>query len=200
MTGLALLRSWLHVLSHPWTPSFRAEIAHKNNLHTLIHLAAGALLGIGLSWLAHLLFGRPPQEFMGLASVWVPAGTQPPFSSWTVIVPAGVVLGFYDFQIVLFIFARLLGGKGSFGTQAYVQSLFYAPLAVIQQVFAVTPAVGRPLFALLAVCSVLPTTTSLKAAHGYSTWRAVATWLLPILLNILVVFAVVMVLRANAGR
>lgn len=137
---------------------------------------------------------------MGLASVWVAAGSRPPFSSWTVIVPLGVILGFYDFQIVLFIFARLLGGKGSFGAQAYVQSLFYAPLAVIQQVFAVIPVVGRPLFALLALCSLLPTTTSLKAAHGYSTWRAVATWLLPIVLNILVVFVVVTILTARATR
>jgi hypothetical protein len=93
----------------------------------------------------------------------------------------------------------LLGGKGSFGAQAYAQSLFYAPLAVVQQVFAVTPIIGRPLFFLLAVYSLLPTTTSLKAAHGYSTVRAVITWLLPILLNVVVVYVVVMLLIANAS-
>lgn len=200
MAGKAFLSSWLHVLTRPYTPVFRDELARKSNLRTLIHVAVAAVLGIGLSWLAHLLFGRPAREFMGLASVWVPAGTQPPFSSWAAVVPAGVILGFYDFQIVLFIFARLLGGRGSFGAQAYLQSLFYAPLAVVQQVFSVTPVVGLPLFALLAVCSLLPTTTSLKAAHGYSTRRAVATWLLPILLNILVVFVVVMILTARAAR
>lgn len=111
----------------------------------------------------------------------------------------GVVFGFYDFQIVLFIFARLLGGKGSFGAQAYVQSLFYGPLAVVQQVFAMMPIVGRPLFALLAVYSLIPTTTSLKAAHGYSTWRAVMTWLMPILLSVVIV-AVVVMLISHARR
>jgi hypothetical protein len=131
---------------------------------------------------------------MGIASVWVAAGTQPPFGSWTVIALAGVILGFIDFEIVLFIFARLLGGKGSFGAQAYAQSLFYAPLAVVQQVFAVMPLVGRPLFILLAVYSLVPTTTSLKAAHGYSTLRAVLTWVLPILLNVIVVYVVVMLM------
>jgi len=117
---------------------------------------------------------------MGLASIWVRSGTSPPIGSWAAIVPLGVIVGFYDFEIVLFIVARLLGGKGSFGTQAYVQSLFYAPLAILQQVVVVTPTLARPLFALLAVCSLIPTTTSLKAAHGYSMLRAVLTWRPPL--------------------
>jgi hypothetical protein len=56
-----------------------------------------------------------------------------------------------------------MGGKGSFGTQSYVQSLFYGPLAMVQQVAAAIPDVGRFLFALVAAGSLLPTTTSLKA-------------------------------------
>lgn len=126
-------------------------------------------------------------------------GTQPPFGSWSLIVPLGVIVGFYDFQIVLFIFAWLLRGKGSFGAQAYVQSLFYAPLAVVQQIFAVIPRVGVVLFILLAVYSLVPTTNSLKAAHGYSTLRAVITWLLPIVLNIIVVYVVVMIMISRAA-
>jgi hypothetical protein len=78
--------------------------------------------------------------------------------------------------------------------------LFYAPLAVVQQVFAVTPGVGRLLFFLLAAYSLVPTTSSLKAAHGYSTGRAIITWLMPILLNVVVVFVVVMVLSSRAAR
>ncbi len=200
MISVALFKSWLKVFPRPWTLVFRDELQHKSNLHTLVGVAAGAFLGLGLSWLTHLLLGRPPQEFMGIASVWVAAGTPPPFSSWAVIAPVGVILGFFDFEIVLFIFARLLGGKGSFGAQAYAQALFYGPLAVVQQVFAVIPSVGRPLFFLLAVYSLVPTTTSLKAAHGYSTLRAVITWLMPILLNVVVVFAVIMMLSSDAAR
>jgi hypothetical protein len=93
----------------------------------------------------------------------------------------------------------LLGGKGAFGTQAYVQSLFYAPLSVVQQVLAVIPLVGPLLFALVAVYSLLLTTTSLKAAHGYSTLRAILTWVIPIVLNIVVVTAVI-VLISRAAR
>jgi len=200
MMGITLFISWWKAFLHPWTPTFRDALDHKSNLRTWVGVAAGALLGFSLSWLAHLLSGQPPQAYMGIASIWVAAGTPPPFSSWVVIALLGVILGYFDFEIVLFIFARLLGGKGSFGAQAYAQSVFYAPLAVIQQVFAVTPIVGRPLFFLLAVYSLLPTTTSLKAVHGYSTWRAVLTWLLPILLNVVVAYAIVMLLISNAAR
>jgi hypothetical protein len=200
MMGITLFKSWLKVFFHPWTPVFRDALRHKNIFCTWIGVAAGALLGFSLSWIAHLLFGQPPQAFMGIASIWVTPGTPPPFSSWTVIAPMGVILGFLNFEIVLFIFSRLLGGKGSFAAQSYAQSLFYAPLAVIQQVFAVTPIVGRPLFILLAACSLLPTTASLKAAHGYSTVRAVLTWLMPILLNVVVVYVIVLLLISNAAR
>jgi hypothetical protein len=200
MISGALFKSWLRVFLHPWSPVFRDELNHKSNLRTLVGVVAGALLGLGLSWLIHLLSGQPPGAYRGIASAWVGPGTQPPFSSWAVISPLGVILGFYDFEIVLFIFARLLGGKGSFGAQAYAQSLFYAPLAIVQQLFAVLPGVGRPLFILLAIYSLVPTTASLMAAHGYSTWRAVLTWILPILLNILVVFAITMILSSNAPR
>jgi hypothetical protein len=144
----ALFKSWLRVFLHPWSPVFRDELNHKSNLHTLVGVVAGALLGLGLSWLIHLLSGQPTHAYRGIASAWVGPGTQPPFSSWALISPLGVILGFYDFEIVLFIFARLLGGKGSFGAQAYAQSLFYAPLAIVQQLFAVLPGAGRPLFIL----------------------------------------------------
>ena len=200
MPGVPLFKSWLRVFRHPWTPVFREELNHKSNIRTLIGVTAAALLGLGLSWLAHLLSGQSAEQYMGITSIWVDAGTQPPFSSWSLIALVGVILGFYDFEIVLFIFARLLGGKGSFGVQAYVQSLFYAPLAVLQQIFAVIPTIGRPLFILFAIYSLVPTTSSLKAAHGYSTWRAVITWLLPILVNILIVFVIVSILIANPDR
>jgi hypothetical protein len=80
-----------------------------------------------------------------------------------------------------------------------VQSLFYGPLALVQQVVVVIPAAGGVLFALVALGSLLPTTTSLQAAHGYSSVRAVLTWVLPVILNIVVVVGVV-VLLSRAHR
>jgi hypothetical protein len=193
-----LASGWWNGFTRPWTPTFRNAISARSHVKTLLGVVAGAVLGAGASWLIHRLVGSREQDFMGLASVWVKSGTPAPFATWAVVVPLGVVYGFYSFEIVLFIFARLLGGKGSFGAQAFVQSLFYAPLAVVQQLFAVIPVVGRILFALVALYSLFPTTSSLKAAHGYSTSRAVLTWMLPILLNVVVIVTVVLLISRAA--
>ena len=195
IAGLAV--TWWRVCTRPWTAVFIREIPGKSTVRTLAGVTVGALLGLLLSWMAHRVAGDAHGGFMGLASVWVRSGAPPPFANWPVIVAGGIIVGFYDFEIVLFIFARLLGGRGSFGRQAYLQSLFYSPLAVLQQLLVVSPVFARPLFALAAVCSLIPTTTSLNAAHGYSTTRAVLTWVAPIVLNVVAVTAVVMLVSVR---
>lgn len=193
----SLATSWWKVSARPRTSVFSNELPGKSNTRTFVGVAIGALVGLLLSWTLHQLVWQARGEFMGLASVWMKSGAPPPFANWAILVPCGVIVGFYDFEIVLFIFARLLGGKGSFGKQAYVQSLFYAPLAIVQQVLVVTPGLARPLFALAAVWSLIPTTTSLKAAHGYSTSRAVLTWVAPIILNVVVISVVVILVSRS---
>lgn len=193
---IGLATDWWKAFTRPWTPTFRDAISGKNNTKTFVGVALGAVLGLGLSWLTYLLVGSG-EEFMGLASIWVRSGTSAPFGNWIIFVPCATVYGFYTFEIVLYIVARLLGGKGSFGTQAYLQSLFYAPLALVQQVLAVIPVVGRPLFILVAAYSLLLTTTSLQAAHGYSALKAILTWVIPILLNVVVVTAVILLVSAR---
>jgi hypothetical protein len=194
-----LTKAWWRVCSRPSTDTFRQAANGQSHVKTFAGVLVAAIFGAGLSWVAHRLLHDPRVEFMGLASAWVKTGTPAPVADWVVLVPLGVIYGFYTFQIVLFLFARILGGKGSFGAQSYVQSLFYGPLALVQQVVVVIPTAGRLLFALVAVSSLLPTTTSLKATHGYSSVRAVLTWVLPVILNVVVVVAVI-VLASRAHR
>lgn len=193
-----LTTGWWRVCSRPSTDTFAQAAAGRSHVKTFVGVLLAAIVGVGLSWVAHWLLRDPRMAFMGLASVWVKSGTPAPVATWALLVPLGVVYGFYTFQIVLFLFARMLGGKGSFGAQSYVQSLFYGPLALVQQVVVVIPAAGRVLFFLVAVISLCPTTTSLKAVHGYSSVRAILTWVLPVILNIVVVAgAIVLVSRAH---
>lgn len=192
--------AWWKAFTQPGTSTFQDAMSGKSTIKTFVGVTVAAVLGLGLSWLIHQLMAPSTQEFMGLASIWVKSGTPPPIGTWATLVPLGVVYGFYSFEIVLFIVARLLGGKGSFGTQAYMQSLFYAPLAVVQQVVVVIPIVGRFLFALIALYSLYLTTTSLKAAHGYSAPRATLTWVIPIVLNAVVVSIIVALLIVNSAR
>ena len=197
---LDIFKNWMNVSLHPWTSVFEDALNRKSHLLTFVSITIASLLGLGLSWIIYILTGQDPNEFKGLVSAWVDRTTQPPFFSWSILIPLGVIFGFYDFQIVLFIFARLLRGKGSFGTQAYLQSLFYAPLVIIQQTLIVIPEIGFVLFILVAGYSLIPTTNSLKAAHGYSTLKAILTWLLPILLNIIIIYIVTMILISRSHR
>jgi len=146
----SLVASWWNVVLRPWAANFCSELGGKSNAKTFAGVSIAAMLGTLLSWSLHQTIAQSRGPFMGLASIWLKSGTPPPFGSWEILVPCGVIVGFYDFEIALFIVARLFGGTGSFGAQAYAQSLFYAPLAILQQVFVVMPVVARALFALAA--------------------------------------------------
>jgi hypothetical protein len=132
---------------------------------------------------------------MGPASVWVRSGTPAPLWNWGVLVPrrawstASTASRSCSSSL-----PASWAARGSFGTRSYVQSLFYGPLALAQQVAAAVPEVGGFLFAPVAAGSLIPTTTSLKAAHGCSGTRAVLTWVIPIVLNVVVVVGVVVLL------
>ena len=197
---LDFFKGWINVSLHPWMSVFAEAVNRKSHIVTFLSITIASLFGLGLSRVIHILTGQNPNEFKGLVSAWVDSTTQPPFFSWSIIISFGVIVGFYDFQIVLLIFARLPGGKGSLGTQAYLQSLLYAPLVIIQQTLIVIPIVGFVLFILVAVYSLIPTTNSLKAAHEYSTKKAILTWLLPILLNISIIYLVTMILISRSPQ
>ena len=188
-----LLRSWRRVCTNPHTSVFASEAPDKSHLKTFISILLGAILGLALSLVIGQLTGVSSTGFMGLASVWT-RNAKPPMGSWLIMVPVGVVYGFYVFQIAIWIFARILRGNGTFGTQAYLQSLIYAPLAIMQQIVLMIPGIGRWLFAVVALYSLWPTTTSLKATHTYSTFKAVITWILPIILNVVIYLIVVLII------
>jgi len=193
-----LIASWGRVVLRPSTRVFRACGEDATHLRTLVGLVLGGGLGFVLSLGLGAALGATGSEYQGLAAAWVPHGTRAPWASWQVLVPLGILSGFYSSEAFLWVIARLLGGRGAFKVQAYMQSLFYAPLAIVQQILIGLPPAGRVAFALVAAYSLLPTTTSLKAAHGLSTARAVVTWLIPIILNV-VITAVIIALAARRG-
>lgn len=194
-----LIRTWGRVAAHGWNVgAFADEGGGKGHLKACAGVVAGALVGLAVSVVLGEVTGASKEGFRGLASIYT-SRARPPVGSWLVVVPIGVVYGFYLFEVILWVAARRLGGRGSFGLQAYMQSLFYAPLSIAQQAAVQVPGTGRWLFFVLAVCSLWPTTTSLRAAHGYSTARAVTTWLIPVALNVAIVAVVIGVVKATRG-
>lgn len=110
----------------------------------------------------------------------------------------GLVL-YYVISGIFFAAARLMGGKGSFASQAYVlavfslcNNIFSFPLTLFSQV----PPVGvvaQLLVALIGIYGIYAQYVGIKSVHSLSSWRAgavlAATWLLLLLLTTIVLNA-----------
>jgi hypothetical protein len=109
-----------------------------------------------------------------------------------IAVPIIFVLVWLVSSAVLYVIAKLLNGKGSFTEQSYLIALYSAPLNIISAILVMIPVLGPILSVLLSLWGLWLLTLALKATHRYSTGRAVATWLLPIV----VLFVLALLLAA----
>lgn len=80
---------------------------------------------------------------------------------------------------VVWVMAKLLGGKGSYSDQFYLYSLFGAPVMLVSGVLSIVPIVGGLIGGLLSLYSLYPLTMALKQVHGFDTMKAVIAWLVP---------------------
>jgi hypothetical protein len=119
----SLATSWCNAVLRPWTPTFCGEFGGKSNAKTFVGVSIAAMLGTLLSWSLHQAIAQSRGSFMGLAAIWLKRGTPPPFGSWEIPVPCGVIAGFYDFEIALFIVARVGGSIPSLGTTSKPSSV-----------------------------------------------------------------------------
>ena len=88
---------------------------------------------------------------------------------------------------IYYVFARLLGGKGNYTKQSYLIALYVAPLSIISSIILSIPTVGVWLSLLVTVYGLYLLTFALKEAHGYSTGRAVMSWLIPVIILLIFV-------------
>lgn len=99
-----------------------------------------------------------------------------------IVTPIVLVIGWLIDSVILFIFAKLLGGKGTFTTQSYLLALYLAPIVVIITILGLIPLAGALLNLLVGLWSLYLLTMALKSAHGFDTLKAALTWIIPIVL------------------
>lgn len=85
---------------------------------------------------------------------------------------------------ILYIFAKMFGGKGNFTTQTYMVSLVVAPYFIISMFFFIFADETKKIFiwmlyAIVAIYLLYLLTLTLKETHDYTTKKAVLTWLIP---------------------
>ncbi|VVB73621.1 Yip1 domain protein [uncultured archaeon] len=90
---------------------------------------------------------------------------------------------------VVWVMAKILGGKGEFSQQYCLYSLFGAPIA-IAGVLNIVPVLGGILNGLLSLYMLYPLTLSIKEVHKLDTVKAVLAWLIPGIVLAIVAFIV----------
>jgi hypothetical protein len=105
--------------------------------------------------------------------------------------PIAMVIAWLLMSVVLFIFAKLLGGKGGYGVQSHLIALYLAPLMVVMTVLGLIPVVGGIIGLLLELYSLYLLTMALKSAHGFDTVKAALVWLIPAILMAVLAFVMV---------
>jgi hypothetical protein len=107
--------------------------------------------------------------------------------------------GFYASAGVTFLCARILGGKGGFKGQAYLQSLYSVPVGIVQYAAGFVPIVGRPLAILATLYGIVLGVRAVKVSHKLTTDRATVAVLGPIALVVVLVIVLLVKLFYFSG-
>lgn len=99
-----------------------------------------------------------------------------------ILTPISSILSLIIGSSILYLLAKLFGGKGDYSTQTYLLSLYQAPMLLLTTMVAFIPLAGAVINIAIAVYSLYLLTLALKETHNYSTGRAVATWLLSMII------------------
>jgi len=179
---------WIDSLTKP-VPTFKKEKKKANLGEGALHVAVAGLITGFITGLYQMFVGSIfTSQFLPVASSL--AGPIA-FLASLILTPIVAVIGWLIISGVLYIFALLFGGKGSYTTQSYLYAIYYAPLSIISSILVLIPFAGWVLSFILMIYGLYLLTMTLKEAHNYTTGRALLTWLVPV--GIVVVILVVLI-------
>jgi uncharacterized membrane protein len=193
----AMIETWRNVLSRPGVPVFEEERAKPAATLTtgLVWMVIAAVIASLLGWLRTLLFAGgatgmdqllngmelPPEVSDQMALLLGSVVTAGAVGVGTLM---GIVIAPLMFLLVVGIvhlIARLLGGQGEYGKQAYLMAAFQAPLAIVGAILGLVPLLGGCLGFLLTVYGWVLTYFSVKVNYGLSDGKAIAVVVIPFL-------------------
>lgn len=111
------------------------------------------------------------------------------YISYVIMTPIMSIVGWLIGSAMDYFFARLMGGKGTYAQQTYLIAVYSAPISIISVLLYLIPVAGMWLVFLLLFYSLYLLTTALKEVHGFSTGKAIMSWLLPVIILTAIVLA-----------
>jgi hypothetical protein len=195
---MEMLDTWAEIFTLPKKARLDEEHAYARWGLTVpgILIASGiANFIISLGWFGSI--PAPLQELLSETNSFLPGVTFTPglgtilpcACGMTFVGAVAGLLSFFLSSALLFLAARLLGGKGSLVVQSYLLSLVYGPFSLVSSIVAplgllstISPALSLvpALISIpISIMSLIMSVRALKSAHGYGTGAALGTMFLP---------------------
>ena len=200
----AMIESWSNVLFHPGEPAFvtEREKAQATLTTAFIWILIAAVVNVILGWLSlrTLLNAGDGSLQQLMTTLNLPPEMQTQMQS---MIESGAMGGSSIISIlispilflivvgILYLIARLFGGRGLFGRYAYLIAAFQAPITILNAVLNFIPVAGACLALGFSLYSIVLLYFATKVEHGLSSGRALIVVLIPVLLIILLMFCLV---------
>jgi hypothetical protein len=109
----------------------------------------------------------------------------------------GTPIGFVIYQGIEYLFAKLLGGAGSFREQAYMTALIGVPVTIVLVAINLLAVLSNPMVAIIAdiltlafgLYSFYVQVKMLRLVHGFGTSRATLVAAFPVIVLVIVAVA-----------
>jgi hypothetical protein len=158
---------------------FAREMLYTNQANTFLGVFLLAVIGAIISTISVQVYGSANPG--GVAESSLGLG----FVAWLV----GRFAGFYIFSGVVYLAARMLGGRAEFDQQAYLMSLFQVPLGIAMAVVSLIPVGGVLANLGIFVYGMILNVRAVKAAHVLTLRRALIAVLLPTVVGAVLLIA-----------
>ncbi len=184
---------------------FRREAPRASGSNTVISVLIMGVISAVISVIVSAVGGgvaamMAPAEMRGAAVAAAGGAAIQNLVCCAMLGPFVSLVLFYLSNGVLYVLARIFGGQGDFGQQAYLQSLYGAPIGVVTTVLSILSVipVGEFIWGLASLVvgaySFVLTVRMLKVVHNMTTGRAVAALLVPMIILVLIPCVIIMMM------
>ena len=169
-----MINTWVNTITKP-KETFAAEKGNASMGKAAVnYIIAGVISGV-IAFLATLI-GLSQTGSATTTAIGAGLG-----ALGIIVSPIVTLIGAFIGVGIIWIFAKILGGKGTYTQLFFLVSLFAIPMAVIGLVI-VIPAVGSILGLLVGLYTLYLWVMAVQSSQELSTGRAVAAVLIPIIL------------------
>ncbi len=182
-----MYQKWIDVLTKPKS-AFAKEIKRGGLVEGAKHIIVGGLIAGLISGLVLLALGSAAGSLLeGILGAYVGIIG---FVASLILTPIIGLISWIVGSGIVYVFALIFGGKGSFERQSYLIALYTAPVMIITAVIGLVPVAGAFINFLIGLYTLYLLTVALKLIHRFSIGKAVLSWLVPSIIVGIVMAAV----------